>query len=97
LDGTIDAQMAQSLASYVQRERAGIVADFNKHPPDVVLIDNQNSDWGDWARSDPEISALLAPYALVQTVDGIEILQRTRPPEAGVRSSSTHLSSSGQF
>jgi hypothetical protein len=41
-----------------------------------VLIDNQNSNWGDWARADPELSALLAPYVRVQTIDGIEILRR---------------------
>ncbi|WP_315813467.1 hypothetical protein [Bradyrhizobium sp. SZCCHNR2028] len=75
-DGTIDSQTAQRLAPYVERERAGIIADFRRQPPDVVLIDNQNSDWGDWARSDPEIRALLAPYVLVQTVDGVEILKR---------------------
>ncbi|CCD98000.1 hypothetical protein [Bradyrhizobium sp. STM 3809] len=75
-DGTIDAQAAQRLQSYVERERAGIIADFRKQPPDIVLIDNQNSDWGDWARSDPELKALLEPYVLVQTVDGVEILKR---------------------
>jgi hypothetical protein len=97
LDGTIDSGTAQRLAPYVARERAGIIADFSRHPPDVVLIDNQNSDWGDWARADPEISALLEPYALVQTVDGIQILRRTLTPEAGLHTSTTHPSSSGQL
>ncbi|WP_257167577.1 hypothetical protein [Bradyrhizobium sp. SRS-191] len=75
-DGTLDAQAAQRLQSYVERERAGIIADFRKQPPDIVLIDNQNSNWGDWARSDPELKALLEPYTLVKTVEGVEILKR---------------------
>jgi hypothetical protein len=76
-DGTIDSQTARRLESYVERERAGIIADFRKQPPDVVLIDNQNSNWGEWVRSDPELKALLEPYVLVQTVDGVEILKRS--------------------
>jgi hypothetical protein len=75
-DGTIDAQEAVRLQGYVARERAGLIDDFRREPPDIVLIDNQSSNWGDWARADPELSTLLAPYVHVQTIDGIEILRR---------------------
>jgi hypothetical protein len=75
-DGTIDASTAVRLQPYIDRERDWIVADFRKMPPDVVLIDNQNSDWGDWIHADPELSALLKPYVPVRTIDGIEILRR---------------------
>lgn len=75
-DGTIDRETVARLQPYLARERAGIIEDFRKQPPDVILIDNQNSDWGDWARHDPELSGLLQSYVRVSTVDDIEILQR---------------------
>ncbi len=77
MDQSIDAQTATRLDVYVERERAGLIEDFRKQPPDVILIDNRNSDWGRWAYADPEISALLKPYRSVQTIEGIDILQRT--------------------
>jgi len=76
LHGTIDSATAARLEGYIARERAGIVEDFTKQPPDVVLIDNQNSDWGNWAAADPELSALLKSYIPVNNIDGIEILRR---------------------
>jgi len=76
-DETIDPQTAARLEGYVARERAGLIEDFRKQPPDVILIDNQDSDWGSWAHADPELSALLESYTPVQTIKGIDILQRT--------------------
>jgi hypothetical protein len=76
LDGSIDGETATRLAPYVSQERAGIIEDFRHQPPTVVLVDNHNSDWGDWVRADPELSALLRPYVLVRTIDGIDILYR---------------------
>jgi hypothetical protein len=58
-------------------ERVTPNKDFRKQPPDVILVDNQDSDWGSWAHADPELSALLKSYTPVQTVGGIDILQRT--------------------
>jgi hypothetical protein len=78
-DGTIDQATADRLAGYVALERAGLIEDFRKQPPDVVVIDNQNSDWGSWAAADPELSALLKPYVSVKNINGIEILRRADP------------------
>ena len=75
-DGTIDQATADRLAGYVARERAGLIEDFKSQPPDVVVIDNQNSDWGSWAAADPELSVLLKPYVSVKNINGIEILRR---------------------
>jgi len=75
-DGKIDAATADHLAGYAARERAGLVEDFRKQPPDVLVIDNQNSDWGKWAAADPELSELLKAYVPVKNIDGIEILRR---------------------
>ncbi len=77
MDQSIDARTAARLDVYVERERAGLIEDFRKQPPDVILIDNQNSDWGRWASADPDLSALLKPYTPVRTIEGIDILQRT--------------------
>jgi hypothetical protein len=77
LDETIDPQTAARLDGYVARERAGLIEDFRKQPPDVILVDNQDSDWGSWAHADPELSALLKSYTPVRTIEGIDILQRT--------------------
>ncbi len=77
LDESIDPQTAARLEVYVARERAGLIEDFRKQPPDVILVDNQDSDWGSWAHADPELSALLKSYTPVQTINGIDILQRT--------------------
>ena len=76
-DETIDPQTAARLEVYVARERAGLIEDFRKQPPDVILVDNQDSDWGNWAHADPELSALLKSYTPVRTIQGIDILQRT--------------------
>lgn len=75
-DGSIDQATADRLAGYVARERAGLIEDFRRQPPDVVVIDNQDSDWGAWAAADPELSVLLKPYVLVRNINGIEILRR---------------------
>ncbi|WP_065753921.1 hypothetical protein [Bradyrhizobium paxllaeri] len=75
-DGSIDQATADRLAPYVARERAGLIEDFRKQPPDVVVIDNQDSDWGNWAAADPELSALLKAYVSVKNINGIEILRR---------------------
>ena len=81
LEETIDPQTAARLEGYVARERAGLIEDFRKQPPDIILIDNQDSDWGSWAHAHPELSALLKFYTTVQTIKGIDILQRTNVPE----------------
>jgi hypothetical protein len=77
LDETIDPQTAARLEVYVARERAGLIEDFRKQPLDVILVDNQDSDWGSWAQADPELSALLKLYTPVQTIKGIDILRRS--------------------
>jgi len=76
IDGTIDPETAARLAGYVAWERQGLIEDFRGQPPDVVLIDNRDSDWGNWAAGDPELSMLLKAYVSVKNINGIEILRR---------------------
>jgi hypothetical protein len=73
IDPRTDARLNAALAL----ERTWLIEDFKKLPPDVVLIDNLRDGWGAWARADPELSQLLKPYALMQSIAGIDILRRT--------------------
>jgi len=79
INTTFDAATSAQLDAHVARERDGLVEDFRKLPPDVILVDNRDSDWSAWAQGDPELSALLKPYVLTQTIRGVDILRRAAP------------------
>ena len=72
---TIDAQADAKLNAYLAQERAWLIEDFKRMPPDVVLVDNLRDSWGAWARADDEVAQLLQPYTLVQSIEGIDILR----------------------
>lgn len=76
---TFDTASSARLDRYVATERDGLVEDFRMSSPDVVLVDNRDSDWGAWAQADPELAELLKSYAWVQRVDGIDILKKVTP------------------
>lgn len=78
-DQSFDAVTSARLDSYVAAERDGLVEDFRKSSPDVVLVDNRDSDWSAWAKADPELADLLKTYAWVQRADGIDILRKVAP------------------
>jgi predicted glycosyltransferase len=73
---TIDAQTDAKLNAYLAQERAWLIEDFKRMPPDVVLVDNLRDGWGAWARADQEVAQLLKAYTLVQSIEGIDILRR---------------------
>lgn len=72
----LDAATDARLAAYEARERAMLLADIRRDPPDVLLVDNLLGQWGAWLSADPELSALLKPYHHADTVQNIEILAR---------------------
>jgi hypothetical protein len=76
-NNVIDPQTDAKLNAALALERAWLIEDFKKRPPDVVLVDNLRNGWGAWARADPELSQLLRPYTPVQSIEGIDILRRT--------------------
>lgn len=76
-NNVIDPQTDAKLNAALALERAWLIEDFKKLPPDVVLVDNLRDGWGAWARADAELSQLLRPYTLVQSIEGIDILRRT--------------------
>jgi hypothetical protein len=72
----IDPQTDARLNADLALERAWLIEDFKKQPPDVVLVDNLRDGWGAWARADAELSQLLRPYTRVASIEGIDILRR---------------------
>jgi hypothetical protein len=76
-NNVIDAPTDAKLNAALAQERAWLIEDFRKLPPDVVLVDNLRNGWGAWARADAELSELLGSYTLVGSVKGIDILRRT--------------------
>jgi hypothetical protein len=74
----VDAATEAKLKDYLALERKWLIEDFKKLPPDIVMVDNLRGEWGAWARADAEVSALLKPYTLVRTVEGIDILRRNK-------------------
>jgi hypothetical protein len=72
----IDRETDARLDAYVARERAMLIDDIKRTPPDVVVVDNLLDDWGDWLRADAELSELLKDFRRVETVQNIDILAR---------------------
>jgi hypothetical protein len=77
-NGAVDPQTDARFELYLARERTMLIEDIKRLPPDIILIDNLTSDWGAWVQADPELTALLKPYTLAQTIHGIDILRRTK-------------------
>jgi hypothetical protein len=75
---TVGAPTNARLDAYLAQERSWLIEDFKKLPPDIVLVDNLRDGWRAWARADSEVSQLLKPYTLVQSIDGIDILRRAK-------------------
>jgi len=73
---TVDTPTNAKLDGYLAQERSWLIEDFKRLPPDIVLVDNLRDGWGAWARADSEVAELLKPYALVQSIEGIDILRR---------------------
>ena len=76
---SFDAATSARLDHHVATERNGLVEDFRKSSPDVVLIDDREADWSGWAKADPEVAALLKPYVWVQRANGIDIFTKATP------------------
>lgn len=61
---------------YLERERRGLIDDFQRTSPAIVLVDNMTGHWGRWLRSSPELERLLSDYRLSETVGNIDIYVR---------------------
>ena len=75
--GGLSADELARIDADVARERANLITDFKRQPPDVIIVETDSDNWRLWVNGDDEITALLAPYHRVATVEGIaDILQR---------------------
>jgi hypothetical protein len=50
--GAVNPQTNARFDVYLARERAGLIEDFQKQPPDIILLDSFS---GDWAHGPPPI------------------------------------------
>lgn len=71
--GSPDQQTLSLLDGYAAREREGLIADFRKYRPTIVLVDHLTGDWGSWMRESPELVDLLKGYRLSETVMDVDI------------------------
>lgn len=78
--GPIDPDDEARLTGYAARERAMLIEDFRRQPPDAVLIETEVSIWNQWIAEDSDIAELMKPYEAVANVDGVSILRRKREP-----------------
>ncbi|WP_020179208.1 hypothetical protein [Methylopila sp. M107] len=64
----------------IARERATLLDDLRRDPPDIVIADKKARDWLAWAREDPETAKILAAYRPRAIIDHanlkVEILAR---------------------
>jgi hypothetical protein len=74
--GLIAPGKADALARHMAQERAWLIEDIRRQPPTLVVVDNMGGRWGEWIAADPELSALLQPYAKADSVGGVDILIR---------------------
>lgn len=57
--GEVDAAWDRQLTAVENRERAILLADFKRRPPDIIVAPAEGFDWIAWARSDEELAQLL--------------------------------------
>ncbi|BAM86201.1 conserved membrane hypothetical protein [Bradyrhizobium oligotrophicum S58] len=71
-----DSRRLAVFQSYLERERRGLIDDFRRTSPAIVLVDNMTGHWGQWLRASPELERLLRDYRLSETVGDIDIYVR---------------------
>jgi len=75
--GGLSADEVNRIDAQLARERANLIADFKRQPPDVVIVDTNFDNWRLWVQGDDEMIGLLKPYRPVASVEGVaDILQR---------------------
>jgi hypothetical protein len=74
--GTMNPSRRRVLDVYAAQERAWLIADIRRTPPDIVLVDNLTGKWSDWLAAHADVAALLKNYRRLETVNGIDILRR---------------------
>jgi hypothetical protein len=60
------------------QERAGLLDDIRRRPPDLVLVDDLTGQWSAVLASDADLAALLSGYRPAFTLNRVTVLQRPR-------------------
>jgi hypothetical protein len=66
-----------ALEAYAGRERAMLLEDIRRMPPDVVLVDDLTGHATAWMTANPELAGLLRDFQRVDGVDQVGIWRRT--------------------
>jgi hypothetical protein len=76
-DGALTPDRAAILDADAARERARLIGDIRRTPPDVVLVDNFSGNWSAWLTEHADVASELAGYRVVATINDIEIRAKT--------------------
>ncbi len=68
INADVDAAWDRQLTAVENRERAVLLADFKRRPPDIIVAPAERFDWIAWARSDAELAQLLDGFELLADV-----------------------------
>ena len=72
-----DAALRAKAEAYFEKDRLATAEDIEGRRPDIVLIDETPGfDFSKWIAGSPRLEAAMAKYKTIETVDGVEILQR---------------------
>ncbi len=76
-----DPAWLERIDAFENAERLQLRADMLARPPDIVVSSIDGFDWLAWARHDPDLARILAPYEQFATVDfdGYELVLLKRP------------------
>lgn len=77
--GLIPQDAKARIADHVARDRQRLIADIRFSKPDIILVQESDPAWTEWASSDPQVKARLADYTKRSTVDGVAIYKRNGP------------------
>jgi hypothetical protein len=77
--GLIPQDAKARIADHVAKDRQRLIADIRFSKPDIILVQESDPAWTEWASSDPQVRARLADYTKRSTVDGVAIYKRNSP------------------
>jgi len=67
-----------TLLAYAKRDLEMLVEDIRRQQPDVIVMENEQFDWDNWAASQPELAEELKAYRVAERIGYFFILQRVR-------------------
>jgi hypothetical protein len=75
---TLDPGTKAKLIAYAKRDLDMLVEDIRRQQPDVIVMENEQFDWDNWAASQPDLAEELKAYRVAERIGYFFILQRVR-------------------